>query len=585
MRITQNRVQFPYRVSMPPTNRANFHYSPVTLPDVKAIDPFAPEVSHIGQAFSRACQKFASQSAMSCKGTRLTFAQLDKLAGHFGGFLQQRLKIQKGDRIAIMVPNLLQFPVAFLGAQKIGAICVNINPQFTAPEMQKQLADSGAKAIVILDLFMDRLESIMGQTQLAHVIPTSVGDLFPMVKRVIAQWMVKRKTKIPTHRLKTVSFRQALAAKCGGALQPALLGNDDIAVLQYTGGTTGIPKAAMLTHGNILANMRQMQAVTKDIVRDGQDVVLNVLPLYHIFSLTINFLTLACKGVENILVPKPTSATIIEAFRKHPDIHIFPAVNTQFNDLLNNGLFKNHLPKNLRLVIAGGTALQSCVQQRWLEVVGIPINQGYGLTEASPLVAVGPLGQIDRPGSIGVPVSDTLVRLLNDEGKVVEPGMPGELCIRGPQVMRGYWQRPDETQLVIDHDGFLRTGDIAREDRDGFLYIVDRKKDLIIVDGHNVYPNEIEEAFAKHPEVKEVAAIAVSAAGTGERPKVFIVPRDASVVGDKEKQTALRRNLMEYCQSCLVNYAWPRHYEFRESLPRSNVGKVLRRELRDRPNT
>jgi long-chain acyl-CoA synthetase len=518
-----------------------------------------------------AFRKYPKNPAATCMGTTIHYHELEQSINRFANYLHFNLKLQKGDRIAIMMPNCIQFLISELAALKLGIICVNTNPLYTPREMKHQFSDSGAKAIIILDLFVSKLEAIVAETSLQHVIVTSIGDQLPFWKRIPLNGFMHLKKMVPKYALHTISFKKALK---GGGVTLAYhepLNLDDIAILQYTGGTTGVAKGAMLTHRNILANMLQIQGVMAESIVPGTETVLTALPLYHIFALSVNFLSFLATGHHMILVPKPVPITNTVKIFKDYKITVMTGVNTLFNSLNHSKEFKELAPKSLKVVVAGGMALQDSVNKTFQKITGVPITEGFGLTEASPVTHVNPLKGANPIGSIGIPLQSTYAKIISDDGKDLKPGESGELIIKGPQVMKGYWKRDDETNKTIK-DGWLYTGDIARMDENGFFYIVDRKKDMILVSGFNVYPNEIEEVIASHPKVLEVAVVAIPDKNSGEAVKAFVVPKDKSLTLDE---------LKAFCKENLTGYKCPRHYEFKESLPKSNIGKILRRELRD----
>jgi long-chain acyl-CoA synthetase len=522
---------------------------------------------------SQAFTKYQRQPAASCMGTTITYGELEMAVNRFAGFLQGTLKLRKGERIAIMLPNTLQFLIAELAALKVGVICVNTNPLYTPREMLHQFNDSGVRTIVIVDMFAKKLEEILPQTEIENVIMTSIGDQFPLWKGLIFKQVMNFKKLVPKHSIKAWSFKKALKAGGRESLDPVSITLDDVALLQYTGGTTGVAKGAMLSHRNILANMLQIQAVTKPALQRGEEVVLTALPLYHIFALSVNFLSFLADGHHMILVPNPMPIeNTVQIFRQFK-ITVVTGVNTLFNALNNSKSFRERAPKHLKVAIAGGMALQESVNRQFQSITGTPITEGFGLTEASPVTHVNPLGVGNPPGSIGLPLPSTLARIVRDDGQDCPPGEVGELIIKGPQVMLGYWLRDDESSKVL-RDGWLWTGDMARMDESGFFFIVDRKKDMILVSGFNVYPNEVEEVIAGHPKVLEVAVIGVPDKSSGEAVKAVIVPKDKTLSKDE---------LRTYCKERLTGYKCPRQYEFRDSLPKSNVGKILRKELRDTP--
>ena len=537
----------------------------------------APEVnfsqwSSLTDMLEQASSKYADCIALTCLGTDLTFRQFDRLASQFASYLQNDLGLKKGDRLAIMLPNVMQFPIAFYAAQKIGVICVNTNPLYTPREMRHQFKDSGAKAIIILDLVAKGLEEILHETDIQHVILTSIGDQLPGWKAGLVGTVLRLKGQVPKLTMKTISFKDALAAGAKKNYSRPDIDVDDIAVLQYTGGTTGVSKGAMLLHKNILANTVQIQALARAQVSDGGELVLTALPLYHIFALSINFLAFIAMGNRMILVPKPIPIkNLVKTIRKYP-ITVMTGVNTLFNALLNDKEFCDNPPKNLKVALGGGMAVQEAVNKKWLTLTGQPIVEGFGLTEASPVTHVNPLDKdLIKIGSVGYTLPGTEAKIVNEDGQEVALGEVGELIVKGPQVMAGYWQRPEETAKVIKN-GWLWTGDVARRDDKGYFYIVDRKKDMILVSGFNVYPNEIEEVLMSHPKVLEAAVVGVPDASSGEAVKAFIVAKDKSLT---------KEELKAHCQTQLTGYKRPHHIEFRDELPKTNVGKILRRKLRD----
>ena len=525
----------------------------------------------VAHALEKSCEKYPERIALTCMGADLSYRQFHRLASDFASYLQHEVGLKKGDRLAIMLPNVMQFPIAFLAAQKLGVICVNTNPLYTPREMHHQFKDSGAKAIIIVDLFLHNIEEIIKDTDIKTVIATSIGDQLPAWKGMLVQSVMKLKGLIPTHGLNVVSFKDALREGARQKYTKPEITHNDIAILQYTGGTTGISKGAILLQRNILANMIQIQNCAQGQIFDASEVVLTALPLYHIFALSVNFLTFLAMGQRMILVPKPIPITnTVKIFSKYP-ITVMTGVNTLFNALANDTKFIANPPKNLKIALAGGMALQIEVNKRWERLTGQTIVEGFGLTEASPVTHVNPLSASARIGSIGIPLASTLAKIVDDAGKEVPIGQTGELIVKGPQIMAGYWQRPDETAKSIK-DGWLWTGDIARRDTDGFFYIVDRKKDMILVSGFNVYPNEVEEVLVSHPKVLEAAVVGVPDPSSGEAVKAFVVARDPSLTVEE---------LQAHCVTQLTGYKRPRHIEFRDSLPKTNVGKILRRELRE----
>ncbi len=524
--------------------------------------------------FEESCARFPDRAAFSSFGTTLSYAALDRLSAAFAGWLAGEAKLGKGERIAIMLPNLLQYPVALFGALRAGLTVVNVNPLYTARELEHQLCDAGARVIVVLENFAATLASVRYNTPVEKIVVTSIGDLlgFPKgplmdlavrhVKKMVPRW------SIPDH----VCFGDLLKRGAGLPLPRVTLDHDDLAFLQYTGGTTGVAKGAMLTHGNMVANTLQLAAWVGNLFDRGEEKMITALPLYHIFSLTVNALIMVYFGGENVLITNPRDIPgFVKTLKKHRWSAI-TGVNTLFNALVHDPDFAKLDFSAVKFALGGGMAVQRAVAERWQKLTGIPLIEGYGLTETSPVVSANRLDSRTYTGSIGLPLPSTEVTLRDDSGHEVPPGESGELCVRGPQVMKGYWNRPDETAKVLDADGWLRTGDIARMDADGYLYIVDRKKDMILVSGFNVYPNEIEDVVARHPGVLEVAAIGVPDEHSGEVVKLFVVRKDPALT-----EEALR----QYCHDELTGYKRPRYIEFRDALPKSNVGKILRRELRD----
>jgi long-chain acyl-CoA synthetase len=542
------------------------NYSPAVHPDINFSD-----LKSVSQLIDRAFTKYSRLPAASCMDTTMTYGELAVTVSRFASFLQNGLGIKKGDRIAIMLPNTLQFLIAELAALKLGAICVNTNPLYTPREMKHQFVDSGARAIVILDLFTDKLEEILKETQLEHVIVTAIGDQLPIWKGFAVSTFMRLKGVIPQPKMSMIRFKDALSKGDPKQLVLPDLSLDDLAILQYTGGTTGISKGAMLTQRNVLANMLQIQEVTKDVLEPGTETVLTALPLYHIFALTVNFLAFFANGQHMILVPKPIPIeNTVSLFKKYR-ITVMTGVNTLFNSLNNNKTFQTIAPRTLKVVVAGGMALQESVSRSFQAITGTRITEGFGLTEASPVTHVNPLSPSNPVGSIGIPLPSTFAKVVGDDGRDLLPGETGELVVRGPQVMKGYWKRDDETAKTL-RDGWLLTGDMARMNEDGFFFIVDRKKDMVLVSGFNVYPNEVEDVLASHPKVLEAAVVGVPDKTSGEAVKAFIVVKDKSLTVEE---------LKAYCKENLTGYKIPRHFEFRDQLPKSNIGKILRRELRD----
>ncbi|MDS4022368.1 MAG: long-chain-fatty-acid--CoA ligase [Candidatus Competibacter sp.] len=538
------------------------------------IDP--NEFASLKDILEKSCQRFVDLPAYSNMGVTLRYREIDRLSRDFGAYLQQALGLGKGERVAIMMPNVLQYPVALFGILRAGLIVVNVNPLYTPRELEHQLIDSGASAIVIVENFARTLQEVLDKTPVKTVIMTQLGDLFPFLKRTLVNFVVKRvKKMVPAWNIPgAISFDQALGAGAGKALTDVPLNHDDIAFLQYTGGTTGVSKGAILTHGNMVANLQQASAWLGSVSKPGEETIITALPLYHIFSLTANCLTFMKAGGHNILITNPRD---MPGFVKELGKVRFTAitgVNTLFNGLLHTPGFDRLDFSALKLSLSGGMALQRAVAENWRRITGVPLIEGYGLTETSPAATFNPLTLEEYNGSIGLPLSSTELSIRDDEGRELGIGKDavGEICIRGPQVMRGYWNRPDETAKVMTEDGYLRTGDIGFVDERGYTRIVDRKKDMILVSGFNVYPNEIEDVVALHPGVLEVAAIGVPDEKTGEAVKVVVVRKDPAVTAEA---------LIEYCRQHLTGYKVPRRVEFRTELPKTNVGKILRRLLRE----
>ena len=535
------------------------------------IDP--NEYASVREVFEESASKYATRPAYTCMGKTVTFAELDTLAAAFGAYLQGN-GCKKGTRVALMMPNILQYPVCLFGVLRAGCTVVNVNPLYTARELEHQLQDSGAEVIVVVENFAHTLQEVVAKTKVRQVVLTSIGELLGF-KGLIVDFVLRHvKKMIPAYAMPgAIRLGDALAEGRKRSLERVPLGHDDIAFLQYTGGTTGVAKGAMLLHRNIVANLLQARAWLfpfMDVNR--REIIITPLPLYHIFSLTANCLTFMTVGGENVLIPNPRD---IPGFVKEMAKHRFTTltgVNTLFNALLSNADFAKLDFSSLRLTLGGGMAVQEAVAIRWKEVTGSPLIEAYGLTETSPAATINPLDLPAYNGSIGLPVPSTDVELRDDAGKAVPLGQPGELCIRGPQVMAGYWQRPDETAKVIDKNGWLATGDVGIMDERGFIRIVDRKKDMILVSGFNVYPNEIEGVLAMHPGVLECAAIGVPDKKSGEAVRLYIVKRDPALTAD---------DILKHCREHLTGYKCPRDVEFRSELPKSNVGKILRRELRD----
>jgi long-chain acyl-CoA synthetase len=542
------------------------HYPPNVPADIRY-----DEFKSVGALFEANARKYGERPAYHCMGKTISFGDLERLSRAFGAWLQSK-GLSKGVRVALMMPNVLQYPVALFGTLRAGYVVVNVNPLYTPRELEHQLNDSGAEAIVILENFAATLQQIVGKTRVKHVVVASLGDLLGF-KGAIVNFVVRNvKKMVPAYELpNALRFNDVLDQGERQQLRPVDVGLEDIAFLQYTGGTTGVAKGAMLLHRNILANLEMVAAWQRPFLGEEQ-VIITALPLYHIFSLTANCLAFMKMGGCNVLITNPRD---IPGFVKELSRHRFnviTGVNTLFNALLNNPDFAKLDFSHLRTTIGGGMAVQRAVAERWKQVTGTVLLEGYGLTETSPVVCTNPLDLKEYSGSIGLPLPSTEVQIRGDDGREVALGEAGELCVRGPQVMKGYWQRPEETAKVLSTDGFLATGDIANVDEKGFVRIVDRKKDMVLVSGFNVYPNEVEDVVAKHPGVLECAVIGVPDEKSGEAVKLFVVKRDPTLTEEQ---------IRTHCDEQLTGYKRPKYIEFRSELPKTNVGKILRRALRD----
>jgi long-chain acyl-CoA synthetase len=547
---------------------------PEGVPAEIDLDEFPSLVSLLDTCFDR----FRHRPAFTNFGKTISYGELDELSRQFAAFLIHDLKCSKGDRIAMMMPNVLQYPIAICGALRAGLVVVNTNPMYTARELRHQLVDSGARVILVLDNFAQTLVSAREGTPVRHVITTGIGDMLGFPKSVITNFVVRHvKKMVPAFDIAdAIRFRDALKRGSRHPVPKADVGPGDIAFLQYTGGTTGVAKGAMLIHRNLIANMQQASAWLGTALTEGEEVIITALPLYHIFALTANCLTFMKIGGHNHLITNPRDMPGFVAELRKIRYTAITGVNTLFNGLLNTPGFDQLDFSRLRMTLGGGMAVQRSVAERWKKVTGSTLAEAYGLTETSPAVCINPLDLSAYNGSIGLPVPSTDVSIRGEDGQAMSVGGIGELCVRGPQVMQGYWNRPEETANVIDADGWLHTGDIGRMDEKGYFYIVDRKKDMILVSGFNVYPNEIEDVVALMPGVLEVAAIGVPDEKTGEAVKLVVVKRDPALSAE-----AIRA----HCKAQLTGYKQPRYIQFRDSLPKSNVGKILRRELRDEATT
>lgn len=529
--------------------------------------------------FDECTSTYRGRTAFVSIGSNMSYDTLARKAKSFAAYLQ-RIGIQRGDRVAIMLPNTFQYPVSLFGVLKAGAVVVNVNPLYTPRELAHQLKDSGAKAIIVFENFARTLEQALPETAVEHIVVTALGDLLGdglNAKGRLLNFVVNHVQKmVPAYRLPgAVRMRRALALGAKSPLAPTIVSHDDLAFLQYTGGTTGVAKGAMLTHRNIIANLLQAKAWAETQLGGEVETVLTPLPLYHILSLTVNGLIFLGLGGRNILIANPRDIKRVMRMLRHQTFTGILAINTLYKAFLENDEFCKRDFSNLKLAMAGGMATQRAVADRFKAVTGKPIVEGYGLTECSPIVSLNPVDVKhlrDFDGSVGLPAPSTIVRFRKDDGTWASIGEPGELCVKGPQVMKGYWMRPDETAKVLDADGWLATGDIGVMDSAGFIKLIDRKKDMILVSGFNVYPSEIEDVIAMHPGVREVAAIGIPDAAQGERVKVFIVPRERGLT---------REEILEHCRKHLTGYKVPKLIEFRDTLPQTNVGKILRRALRD----
>jgi len=536
-----------------------------------------PPLQHhsLGELFEDSCARYADRLAFSSMGKSLTFRQLEAESRKIAAWLQAQ-GFAKGDRIAVMLPNILQNPVIVYGILRVGLVVVNVNPLYTPRELEYQLKDSGAKAIFVLENFARTVEQALPNTGIRHVVVATMGDMLGLKGHIVNLVVRRVKKLVPAWSLPAAkSFKQVIAEGARSAMSPVEVSAEDIAFLQYTGGTTGVSKGAILTHSNLLANKEQMamwlETAFLSKPRPDQLQFLCALPLYHIFALTVNSLMGVATGSHNILIANPRDIpAFVKELQKYR-IHIFPGLNTLFNALMNNQDFQKLDFSALLLVFGGGMSVQRPVAERWLKMTGCPITEGYGLSETSPVATANRLDTKEFTGMIGLPISSTEVSIRDDDGRDVELGDVGEICIRGPQVMAGYWNRPDETAKVMTPDGYFRTGDMGYMDRQGYTKIVDRKKDMILVSGFNVYPNEVEEVVATHPGVLECAAIGVPDEHSGEAVKLFVVKKDPNLT---------EADLRAHCAANLTNYKRPRFIEFRTELPKSNVGKILRRELR-----
>jgi long-chain acyl-CoA synthetase len=543
---------------------------PDGMPETVDVNAYQSVVA----VFEQAVSEYSDRPAFSNLGTTLTYSEMDQLTGHLASYLQRLPNMRKGDRVAIMMPNVLQNPITIFAVLRAGFIVVNTNPLYTPRELKHQLADSGAKAIIVMENFCSTLTEVIDETPIQHVITTQLGDMLKFPKSFIVNFVVKYiKKLVPPFSLKrSVKFKIALAEGARVAHTKVSISPGDLAFLQYTGGTTGVAKGAMLTNRNMVANMQQASAWIKDMVDEGKDIIITALPLYHIFSLTANCLTFMKVGAQNYLITNPRDmAGFVKELKTVPFTAI-TGVNTLFIGLLNTPGFDEIDFSHLKLTLGGGMAVQQPVAERWKEATGVPLLEAYGLTETSPAVCINPLNLREYNGSIGLPVPSTDVSIQDEDGKILPQGESGELCVRGPQVMKGYWNCEDETAKVMTDDGWLKTGDIAKMDKAGFFRIVDRLKDMILVSGFNVYPNEIEAIIMGHKGVLEVGVVGEPNPKSGEIIKAVIVKKDQSLTEE---------SVIAHCRENLTRYKVPKIIEFRTELPKTNVGKILRRELKN----
>ncbi len=542
---------------------------PSGVPESINVDAY----QSVAEVFEQAVEKYGSRPAFTNMGTTLTYSDIDRLTEQLAAYLQNLPNMRKGDRIAIMMPNVLQNPIAIFAALRGGFTVVNTNPLYTPRELKHQLSDSGTKAIIVMENFCQTLAEVIDETPIQHVVTTQLGDLLKFPKSLIVNLVVKYiKKMVPAFSLpRKVSFKSALSKGSSLQFTPIPRTHQDIAFLQYTGGTTGVAKGAMLTHRNMIANMQQASAWLKDVVEEGKEVIVTALPLYHIFSLTANCLTFMKVGAENYLITNPRDMPGFVKELQNVSFSAITGVNTLFIGLLNTPGFEKINFSRLKLTLGGGMAVQQPVAERWKTATGAPLLEAYGLTETSPAVCINPLNLTEFNGSIGLPVPSTEVSIQDENGKLLPQGETGELCVRGPQVMKGYWNREDETAKVLSAEGWLKTGDVAKMDTDGYFRIVDRLKDMILVSGFNVFPNEIENAIAENDGVLEVGVIGEADEKSGELVKAVIVKKDS---------TLTQEDVIKHCRERLTSYKIPKVVEFVSELPKSNVGKILRRELR-----
>ena len=543
---------------------------PPGMPETIDVDAYRS----VSEVFEQAAKKYSDSPAFTNLGTTLSYADMDRLTSQMASYLQQLPNMRKGDRVAVMMPNVLQNPVAIFGILRAGFTVVNTNPLYTPRELKHQLSDSGTKVIIVMENFCHTLTEVIDETAIQHVITTQLGDLLKFPKSLIVNLVIKYVKKMvpPFSVSNSVNFKTALNQGARKPHEPVDIDHEDIAFLQYTGGTTGVAKGAMLTNRNMIANMQQASAWIKDSVEENKETVITALPLYHIFSLTANCLTFMKVGAQNYLITNPRDMPNFVKELQNVSFTAITGVNTLFNGLLNTPGFDQVDFSRLKLTLGGGMAVQQPVAERWNKVTGVPVIEAYGLTETCPAVCINPLNLKEFNGSIGLPIPSTEVSIQDENGKILPQGETGELCVRGPQVMKGYWNQEDETRKVINSDGWLKTGDAAIMDSKGFFKVVDRLKDMILVSGFNVFPNEVETVIVEHEGVLEVGVIGVPDEAAGEIVKAVIVKKDQSL---KEEE------VIAHCRKSLAGYKVPRIVEFRTELPKTNVGKILRREVRD----
>jgi long-chain acyl-CoA synthetase len=536
-----------------------------------AIDP--DKYGSVVEIFDGFVKKFSDRPAFTCLGQTITYRELNEKSAAFAAYLQNETSLQPGDRIAVQLPNVLQYPIVVFGAMRAGMVVVNTNPLYTEREMEHQFNDSGAKALVVLANMAAKAEKVLPNTGIKHVIVTQVGDMHDGLKRLLINGVLKYvKKEVPAYNIPTsVGLRDALSKGNSHRFTPVQVNRDDVAVLQYTGGTTGVAKGAMLTHRNLMANMLQCHGLFTMILEEGRETAIAPLPLYHIYAFTVHCMVLLETGNHSVLIPNPRDIPGFVKTLQKSQFSAFVGLNTLFVALCNREDFRALDFSGLKLTISGGMALTKDAAEQWQKVTGCDIAEGFGMTETSPVVSFNPPGHI-KLGTIGMPVAGTLCKVIDEDGNELPVGEPGELCVHGPQVMKGYWQRPEATAETISEDGWLKTGDMAVIMEDGYMKIVDRKKDMIIVSGFNVYPNEVEDVVVSHPDILEAAAVGVPDAKSSEAVKVFVVSSNPDLTAAE---------ITSWCRERLTAYKIPRHIEFRDELPKTNVGKILRRELRD----